>query len=71
MKLETQKLMPAHPLRGRGFRSIGGMPRTRAVALGKGLRAGRWPRLPDKVDCGIHFSPDDRIIRSKRGDDTA
>lgn len=46
--------LPAHPLYGKGFRSIGCAPCTSAVAEGEDARAGRWRGL-DKKECGIHF----------------
>lgn len=45
--------LPAHPLSGQGYRSIGCMPCTRPVAPGEAPRAGRWWGL-NKTECGIH-----------------
>jgi len=45
--------LPVHPLLGRGYRSIGCAPCTRAVRPGEDARAGRWSWL-DKSECGIH-----------------
>ncbi len=45
--------LPVHPLVRDGFRSIGCVPCTRAVAPGEDPRAGRWSWL-DKTECGIH-----------------
>ncbi len=54
--------LPRHPLVARGFPSIGCMPCTSQVADGEDPRAGRW-RGQDKVECGIHFSPDGQTQR--------
>ena len=54
--------LPRHPLVARGFRSIGCWPCTTPVAEGEDDRAGRW-RGSDKVECGIHFGADGRILR--------
>ena len=48
--------LPAHPLLGRGYRSIGCEPCTRPVRAGENARAGRWYGL-DKTECGIHLPP--------------
>jgi phosphoadenosine phosphosulfate reductase len=45
--------LPQHPLRWRGFPSIGCAPCTRAVRPGEDSRAGRWAGH-DKIECGIH-----------------
>ena len=55
--------LPRHPLVARGFKSIGCWPCTTAVAEGEDERAGRW-RGSDKVECGIHFGADGRILRA-------
>jgi phosphoadenosine phosphosulfate reductase len=55
--------LPRHPLVARGFRSIGCWPCTTPVAEGEDDRAGRW-RGSDKVECGIHFGADGRILRA-------
>jgi phosphoadenosine phosphosulfate reductase len=54
--------LPRHPLVARGFRSIGCQPCTTAVREGEDDRAGRW-RGSEKVECGIHFGADGRILR--------
>lgn len=46
--------LPEHPLKGRGYLSVGCAPCTRAVAPGEDTRAGRWADS-DKTECGIHF----------------
>ena len=45
--------LPEHPLRARGYPSIGCVPCTTKVAPGENQRAGRW-RGRDKQECGIH-----------------
>jgi phosphoadenosine phosphosulfate reductase len=55
--------LPRHPLVASGFRSIGCAPCTTPVAEGEHDRAGRW-RGSEKVECGIHFGPDGRILRA-------
>jgi phosphoadenosine phosphosulfate reductase len=55
--------LPRHPLVARGFKSIGCWPCTTPVAPGEDDRAGRW-RGSDKVECGIHFGADGRILRA-------
>ncbi len=45
--------LPVHPLRERGFASIGCWPCTRAVAPGEHPRAGRWSES-GKTECGLH-----------------
>lgn len=58
--------LPRHPLQSKGFRSIGCAPCTRAVAEGEDPRAGRWPQMPDKTECGIHLAPDGKFVRQTR-----
>ena len=45
--------LPEHPLREKGYASIGCWPCTRPVAEGENPRAGRWSGL-DKLECGLH-----------------
>ena len=54
--------LPRHPLVARGFPSIGCEPCTTRVLPGEDERAGRW-RGSEKVECGIHFGADGRILR--------
>ncbi len=54
--------LPRHPLVARGYPSIGCAPCTTRVAPNENDRAGRW-RGSDKVECGIHFGADGRILR--------
>ncbi len=46
--------LPRHPLRDRGFRSIGCAPCTGVAAPGQDARAGRWAGSA-KTECGIHL----------------
>jgi thioredoxin-dependent adenylylsulfate APS reductase len=56
--------VPEHPLYERGYTSIGCAPCTRAVEAGEGERAGRWWwELDANKECGIHFSPDGKVLR--------
>lgn len=55
--------LPRHPLVARGYPSIGCAPCTTRVLPGEDARAGRW-RGTDKVECGIHFGADGRILRA-------
>ncbi len=55
--------IPRHPLVARGYPSIGCAPCTTRVVPGEDERAGRW-RGTDKVECGIHFGADGKIIRA-------
>lgn len=45
--------LPIHPLRERGYTSIGCWPCTRPVADHEHPRAGRWAGT-DKIECGLH-----------------
>lgn len=45
--------LPANPLKGRGYPSIGCWPCTKPVAPGEDARAGRWAGS-DKTECGLH-----------------
>ena len=56
--------VPVNRLHSLGFLSIGCAPCTRAIAEGEDERAGRWWwEQDDKKECGLHFSPDGKIIR--------
>ena len=61
----THKL-PAHPLVAEGYKSIGCQPCTRAVKEGEDARAGRWSES-EKTECGIHITPDGKVIRTGGG----
>lgn len=45
--------LPAHPLRARGYTSIGCLPCTRPPIVGGDLRSGRW-QGQGKTECGLH-----------------
>lgn len=45
--------LPEHPLKSRGYASIGCWPCTRPVAPGEDKRAGRWSGQ-EKTECGLH-----------------
>ncbi|HEY6317252.1 MAG TPA: phosphoadenylyl-sulfate reductase [Acidimicrobiia bacterium] len=47
------RALPEHPLRDKGYASIGCWPCTRPVGDGEDERAGRWSGL-DKLECGLH-----------------
>lgn len=55
--------LPRHPLVAKGYPSIGCAPCTTRVLPGEDDRAGRW-RGSEKVECGIHFGADGRILRA-------
>lgn len=50
--------LPAHPLVGQGYPSIGCSPCTHKVAPGEDPRSGRWKGW-DKTECGIHVPGQD------------
>lgn len=54
--------LPEHPLRGRGYLSIGCAPCTSPVGDSEDERAGRW-RGTDKTECGIHVSRNGETVR--------
>ncbi len=58
----TEHALPLHPLVSRGYPSIGCAPCTTTVRPGEDSRAGRW-RGVEKVECGIHFGQDGRLLR--------
>ena len=58
--------VPYNALYDQGYRSIGCAPCTRPVVAGEGARAGRWWwEAGGASECGIHFSPDGKIVREK------
>ncbi|WP_370213830.1 phosphoadenylyl-sulfate reductase [Roseovarius sp.] len=61
--------LPRHPLMSKGYTPIGCAPCSRAVRTGEDLRARRWPKVPDKTECGIHLGPDRRFARTSRNSD--
>ena len=58
--------VPYNPLHDQGYPSIGCAPCTRPVPAGGDARAGRWWwETRAASECGIHFSPDRKVIRVK------
>lgn len=57
--------LPAHPLKPKGYLSVGCTPCTRAVKAGEDPRAGRWADS-DKTECGIHFE-NGKLVRKGSG----
>lgn len=55
--------LPRHPLETARYASIGCAPCTRPTNEGEDPRAGRWPQMPDKSECGIHLGPDGHFVR--------
>ncbi|MCB1518244.1 MAG: phosphoadenylyl-sulfate reductase [Hyphomicrobiaceae bacterium] len=56
--------LPQHPLKLKGFLSIGCAPCTRAVMPGEDPRAGRWADS-GKTECGIHIE-NGKVVRSNQ-----
>ena len=57
--------VPVSALHAQGFPSIGCSPCTRAIAPGEDERAGRWWwELPMQRECGLHMTPDGRLVRT-------
>ena len=54
--------LPRHPLVAKGYPSIGCAPCTTPVGRNEDPRSGRW-RGQEKVECGIHFGADGKIVR--------
>ncbi|MES0883006.1 phosphoadenylyl-sulfate reductase [Roseibium sp. SCP14] len=54
--------LPPHPLKEKGYRSIGCAPCTNPTQLGEDARAGRWSGH-EKTECGIHIV-DGKIVRA-------
>lgn len=61
-----ERSLPKHPLVAEGYLSIGCAPTTCTTKTkpGEDPRAGRWRGL-DKEECGIHFTPDGRMVRTR------
>lgn len=55
--------LPPHPLKLRGYHSIGCAPCTVAGGSADDPRAGRW-QGSEKTECGIHFSANGTILRT-------
>lgn len=54
--------LPAHPLTGIGYLSVGCEPCTRPGGSAADPRAGRWPGS-GKTECGIHWSHNGKPVR--------
>jgi len=52
-RYEADHRLPLHPLKTRGYPSIGCEPTTRPVSPFEDPRAGRWPGT-EKTECGLH-----------------
>ena len=52
-RYEADQRLPVHPLKARGYPSIGCEPTTRPVTRFEDPRAGRWPGT-DRTECGLH-----------------
>jgi phosphoadenosine phosphosulfate reductase len=52
-RYSEDRSLPEHPLRSKGYTSIGCWPCTRPVGAGEDARAGRWAGR-DKAECGLH-----------------
>lgn len=53
---ETEHNLLVHPLKAKGYLSIGCAPTTTPVLLGDDPRSGRW-RGDEKTECGLHLTP--------------
>ena len=58
--------VPYNALHDQGYRSIGCAPCTRPTVAGEHVRAGRWWwEQPEARECGLHLSPDGRLVRDR------
>lgn len=55
--------LPSHPLKLRGYHSIGCAPCTVAGGSADDPRAGRW-QGSEKTECGIHIAANGQIVRT-------
>ena len=56
----ARRRIPVHPLRFRGYRSIGCLPCTSPVKEGEGERDGRWRGFA-RTECGLHSPPEETL----------
>jgi phosphoadenosine phosphosulfate reductase len=56
--------LPSHPLKLKGFRSIGCIPCTSVGGTDDDPRSGRWVDT-EKTECGIHFTANGQVIRTE------
>jgi len=58
--------IPYNALHDQGYRSIGCAPCTRPTVAGEDARAGRWWwEQQESRECGLHLSPDGRLVRDR------
>ncbi len=58
--------IPYNALHDQGYRSIGCAPCTRPTVAGEDVRAGRWWwEQQESRECGLHLSPDGRLVRAR------
>ena len=63
--------VPLNALHERGFPSIGCAPCTRAVRPGEPERAGRWWwESEGRQECGLHVTPEGRVVRARQPEAT-
>jgi phosphoadenosine phosphosulfate reductase len=63
--------LPSHPLREKGYRSIGCAPTTAPVGPDEPARSGRW-RGQSRTECGLHLPPTGESgVDDQRGRDDA
>lgn len=61
----TARDLPPHPLKERGYTSVGCMPCTVLPKPGENARDGRWSGT-GKTECGIHWSVNGQPIRAPK-----
>lgn len=58
--------VPTNALHQQGYPSIGCAPCTRPITVGEDARAGRWWwENPETRECGLHMTPDGKLVRSR------
>ncbi len=63
--------VPYNALYDQGYRSIGCAPCTRPTVAGEDVRAGRWWWEEATLrECGLHVSPDGRLVRTASPEET-
>lgn len=62
----SQRQVPTNALHQQGYPSIGCAPCTRPITVGEDPRAGRWWwENPETRECGLHMTPDGKLVRSR------